>query len=312
MAFELKHDESVPHGVRRLVRREIDDALEALTASGPAIEAVHDARKSFKRIRALLRLAREELGTKRYRRENLRFRDLGRRFADVRDAQVLGEALEKLRKGRGRGSRSFAGVRKALNAHCRALSRRALADPKPFQEAVATLRATRKAVRDWPLRHREWAALRDGLKRIYRAGCRAFAAAVAEPTVENLHEWRKQVKYWWHQLQVLEPIRAEVLKEWTDEVHRLADLLGEDHDLAMLRNLIWTDPDAFGSQATIQKLLKLIDERRIELQEEAVALGRVLYAEKPKALLGRLHAYWKEWRGHSREPALPVTDSGGT
>src|SRR5260221_9375162 len=100
MAFQLKADESVAKGLRRIARDQIDKALEALEQShGPTHEEViHDARKRFKKVRALLRLARPGLSKKFYDRENARFRDSGRPLSEVRDAKVLVEALDSVQK----------------------------------------------------------------------------------------------------------------------------------------------------------------------------------------------------------------------
>ena len=42
---------------------------------------------------------------------------------------------------------------------------------------------------------------------MYRAGREAFEEARRSPTVVHLHEWRKQTKYLWHELEMLHPIR---------------------------------------------------------------------------------------------------------
>ena len=58
-----------------------------------------------------------------------------------------------------------------------------------------------------------------GLKRVYRNGRDAFAVAQDDPSQEHLHEWRKQVKYLWHQLQVLQPIQLGQLTALADQAH---------------------------------------------------------------------------------------------
>ncbi len=67
-------------------------------AKGDPTEAVHDVRKGFKKVRAALRLAREELGDETYRAENYAFRDAARPLTEVRDAQMLVETFDKLTK----------------------------------------------------------------------------------------------------------------------------------------------------------------------------------------------------------------------
>jgi hypothetical protein len=49
---------------------------------------------------------------------------------------------------------------------------------------------------------------RGSLRRIYRRGRKAMQHAQADPTNENLHEWRKRVKDLWHAEQILRPARS--------------------------------------------------------------------------------------------------------
>src|SRR2546428_12405979 len=69
-SFEVRPGESVLHAVRRIARHEIDDMLMHLRAGPRRHEAVHEARKSSKKLRALIRLVRDAIGEKRYPREN--------------------------------------------------------------------------------------------------------------------------------------------------------------------------------------------------------------------------------------------------
>src|SRR5438445_957287 len=73
-SFEVRPGESVLHAVRRIGRHEIDDMLMHLRAGPRRHEAVHEARKSSKKLRALIRLVRDAIGEKRYRRENTTIR----------------------------------------------------------------------------------------------------------------------------------------------------------------------------------------------------------------------------------------------
>ena len=71
-----------------------------------------------------------------------------------------------------------------------------------------------------------------------------------------------------------------VLKAEAKESKRLSEVLGDDHDLAVLAGHV-SDPE----------LLELIGYRRAELLERASELGRLVYAEKPKAYRRRLGRY---------------------
>jgi hypothetical protein len=134
---------------------------------------------------------------------------------------------------------------------------------------------------------------------VYRAGQDVKAAAEQNSTDLNLHEWRKQVKYLWHQLRLLESAWKNAETDLGDQYHHLSQLLGDDHDLAVLRQTLAIDPLAYGGHALLKKLFVLIDRRRSELQVEAFALGRRLYKDSPKLFVSRLESYWKEWMAKS-------------
>src|SRR6185437_17141784 len=99
MAYRLKKGESVPDGIKRITAGEIDSAIERLEHCGRKNrdEAIHEARKSVKKIRGALRLLRPELGDT-YRDENGRFRELGHRLSGIRDAQATLEMFDALSK----------------------------------------------------------------------------------------------------------------------------------------------------------------------------------------------------------------------
>src|SRR5262245_6994153 len=120
MSFEFEPDESVRKGVRRIARKQLEAALGLLTGAQPASpdEVVHEARKHFKKLRAVLRLVRPAIGPKAYRGENITFRDAARPLTEVRDAKVLVETVDGLAE-RFRdqvAGRTFADVRRELAA----------------------------------------------------------------------------------------------------------------------------------------------------------------------------------------------------
>src|SRR5262245_66607425 len=99
MAFAFRQDELIPKGVRRVVRKQLDNAADELNGSDreSVDERIHAVRKHFKRVRAVVRLVRFSIGDAAYRHENEAFRDAARPFSEVRDAKVLIETLDKLK-----------------------------------------------------------------------------------------------------------------------------------------------------------------------------------------------------------------------
>ena len=305
MAFRLKRSEGVGKGVRRIVRGQIDNALASLRAPEGTDEAVHDARKCFKRVRAVLRLVRDGLGGKAYRRENACFRDAGRPLIAARDAKALVEAFDMLTKDfSGQpAAGAFSGVRQALQAKRQAVNESTRREDGAFATVTETVEAAHNRLGEWEIRPKGWSALRSGLKREYKRGRRALAVAAADPTVENLHEWRKQAKYLWHQLQVLDAVWSRGMDELGHQVEKLAQLLGDEHDLALLHQTVTTGPGAFEEDSTREALLALIGRRREELRQEAFGLGRGVYRDRPRVFTNRIKGLWKAWRTEATLPA---------
>lgn len=301
MAAKLQRKESGTRGARRLARRAIGEALKALGRRPLTDQAVHDARKSLKRARAMLRLLRNALGEETYRRENGALRDAARPLSEIRDSKVLLETLDALSRGK-RGAAELpptGGLRRALVRRREALKRSHLTGRKPLRVERAALRAAHHRAGHWRAGERGWSVLGKGLARVYRQCRRALATAQAERTPESLHEWRKRTKYLWHILQALEPLRPTTVGDLADQAHRLADDLGDHHDLTMLAGTLAELANS-ADRTAVRGLLPAIDRRRGELEQRAFRLGIRLYRESPEALEQRFAGYWRTWRRRAR------------
>ena len=120
--------------------------------------------------------------------------------------------------------------------------------------------------------------------------------ALERPSVENLHEWRKRVKDLWYHLRIIAPAWPPVIDALAEEAHVLSERLGDDHDLAVLASSARLNHDCFEDPADLDALLDAIARRRAELQSEAVAIGRRLYADEPAAFTARAQEWWRAWR----------------
>jgi CHAD domain-containing protein len=293
-AFRLTPGEPVPDELRRVARGRIDHALDELRGSSGSSreEAVHEARKDMKKLRALLRLVRDQLGDDLYRSENETFRDTARQLAGVRDADVmlatLGDLEERFGELPGVGRR----LRPALVAHRFRTSAGSLRPASTT--AVATLMQARARIEDWPLEAEGFDAFEAGLRRSYRRGRRNYEAARELPSPENMHEWRKRVKDLWYHLSLLEGSWPQVMSALADEAHALSDRLGDDHDLAVLMEWAHEHVSALnGADPPLRGFDVIVEARRRELHEEAFGFAARLYADGPGAFVRRVRAWWE-------------------
>ena len=301
-AYRLLPGEPVGPGLKRIVAAQVDDAvahLQGETDAQPA-DSIHEARKDIKKIRSVLRLIRHVIGDKIWRRENDHYRDAARTLSSFRDAEILIEALDGLGERFGAAAQErFAGLREQLDqetsmAHDDGSMERAMAG------AAGTLAAGPSRIDRLPLDGDGWELIGPGLHRSYRRGRKRLRAVEKEASVTNLHELRKRVKDLWYQLRLIRDADPELIGSLADHAHDLSDHLGDDHDLALLREEVQRRAEAFGTPADQRHVLELIDRRRGELQFAAVSLADRIYAEKPKKLTRRVASRWQAWR--EREP----------
>jgi CHAD domain-containing protein len=303
-AFCLHLDESIPNGIRRIARGQLDQA-HATLADSPKRElasAVHEVRKSFKRLRATVRLARGGIGDATYRHENTAFRDSGRRLSGVRDASVLIETLHELEKDSGEDlpPEPTLKLQERLD-HEREQALASLRTDEAMVAAfVADIKHARARTASWTFDTEGFDALEPGLRRIYRRGRKAMRRAHSDPTDENLHEWRKRVKDLWHVEQIMRSAAPKKIKKLRKRTHALSDLLGDDHDLAELRLAVDRTPDSFADQVAQAAQIAVIDRRRKGLQKQAFATGKKVYRRSPKQFV---RAIRRGWQSRVRPPA---------
>jgi CHAD domain-containing protein len=300
MSYRLQDHEAVPEGIKRVVLEQMDTVLHAAQeTSGNQDSAVHDARTSLKKIRAVLRLVQDGIDGDVFRQENVCFRDAGRHLSAVRDAAVMLETFDKLmeRFSAQLAADAFTGLRKTLR---QSSTTRRVEKQKALAVVAKTISAARRRVEHWPIHHDGFSALGPGVERAFKRGRRAFAVAVDQPSVENFHEWRKDVKCLWYQIRILKPIWPKMMERLADELEALGDYLSDDHDLAILRERVLEHAGQSDDRTALETLVALIDQRRGELEVEAKRLGARVYGEKPRAFVGRLQAYWQAWRAEVR------------
>ena len=295
MSYRLKNKENVAEGMRRIITEQSEKALKRLTArNGNRDQAIHDARVCFKKIRALLRLMRDQMGSD-FQEENDHYRDLGRRLSSVRNNVGMIESLAKLKEqfGDQLAGSTLRGPRRPL---VEANARSAGDKRKALEDVSLGLRGGRHRIARWDLGNDGFDDLAPGLLRTYKQGRSLHQLACRRPTVESLHEWRKRVKDLWYQVRVLKEIWPDEMTRFADELKELGDYLSDHHDLAMLRERSAGNAKQIDDLSEVATLIALIDQRAAELRLKATLLGGRIYAEKPHDFLYRLRHYWRAWK----------------
>lgn len=285
--LRLQRRGAVANEVRRVAARQRDRALSDLRGEDHDV-AVHDARRRIKELRALVKLIRPA-APHVFDRENPVLRDAGRRLSEVRDAAAKVEALDRL-------IAAFPDELTEAGGHVRAglERRRSDIDPAALDQAMAQTRHDLEAIHAgidiWELPDDGFDTISPGLHRSYRRARRRTRDADADNTTAAFHEWRKRVKDHRYQVAYLRPCSPKPMRDRERALHALTDLIGDDHDLALLRDVIGKEPHPYGGDDVAATVVARVDQQRAWLQREARALGSRCFAEAPRRFVDRLRA----------------------
>ncbi len=303
--LQLGRSEPLGVGVKRVALDEFERAAAGFFEPEDHFHsAAHGARKSIKRVRAILAAVRGDLGEKVYRYEDRYLRDTGRMLAEVRSAVAVAEVAILIRDlyGEFLAPGAFDETIRGLERRRDILTLKTMEDPHLIGQVVHNLERAHQRYQAWPTDpdaavygrtiSDSFAALGPGLGSTYRDGRHRMVKAYKGPSDDNFHDWRKRVKGLRHQLEFLMPLWPEVLVGMVMTLDTLGAFLGEDHDFAELAALLRVRPDLCANPRERSVLFALVTQRRAELRLASEILGRRIYADHPDAFHHRFGEYW--------------------
>lgn len=306
--FNLAPGETVARGLKRLCLDQFQFSLNEFTAGDDLNRAIHEFRKSNKRVRSLLRMVRPVIGDRIYRAENSALADVSRLVAPARDGAVMVDAIVRLRARYGHllAPGIWEGTEHRLRQRHQRRMDRILSDDELIATVTKTLYRARSRYAAWPIDESEprigprplpdsFRSVGPGVGVTYDSGRKAMRLAFANQRPETFHEWRKQVKYLRHQMEIVTPLWPEVIGGLAVSLAELGDVLGDDHDQAELVRVVETLPELAPDPDERHLLVALSNERRRELQGAARIMGGRIYAEAGDQFTNRLKAYWSAW-----------------
>jgi hypothetical protein len=165
MSYCLKLREPLFDGLKRIFREQIQSALELCRhpAKDRAV-TVHEVRKHLKKLRAALRLTKDEVGKNRYAREDRCVREIGRLVSDLRDAHVRLQTLIQLRDD---AKQQFPRIEELLSMERESFSAAFAGWQK---QAIPKLERVDERLSKWPLADITWKQICGVVAKIYGRG----------------------------------------------------------------------------------------------------------------------------------------------
>jgi CHAD domain-containing protein len=311
MAFRFKLSEPFEGGFKRIAIEQINRAQGLLKESPDRVVAVHETRKSLKRLRALLRLVRPALGEQTFHSENAQLREIAGGLSGTRDRHVLLETVGKLEAASSATVKAFGEPIRELLEEASNGGDAPTVESAAMKRAFTLLGDAKKRLARLRLIGQGFSVVGPGLEQTYRKARRAFRDAYLHHTDEAFHEWRKGTQQHWRHMALLVRAWPQCLEARTSEARGLSQLLGDDHDLALLIAFLDSDAAKELGAERIALARKQARERQEELRAIARPTGERLFAEGAKSLHRRIAAYWEaavalaEHERDDEEPPAP-------
>jgi len=262
---------------RRVLVEQTARALQALL-DPEGRGNVHSARKSLKRCRALLDLARKGVGGSKLSRLANTYRDAGRLLSGARDAEVARVVLAVI-VAQAELPR-YAGLLPPMERTTR---------PQDVAKAREMLLEARRELETLRWSQLDRQQILQGLERSYGRARRDLEKTRTSDEPEVVHDWRKRVKAWGYHLQLLQDVWPAVIGPFLGVADDLQEALGDHHDVSVVREAVLAE-----TGSVPRGLGEAMAARERRMVERAWRLGGPLLAVSKEQHAAWFEALWAE------------------
>lgn len=291
MTYRFDLTSSLDENIRRILCEQICKSTTRLSSKTSRKTAVHETRKSIKRIRALLKLIRPAIGKAIYSSENNRFRSIAASLSTTRDHDILTDALDTLEQFNG-GERTPA-LKRARDCVTTVHDKQSHDTETAIRYAASALHASLASCSAISCRPDIGEPLQNGLAACYRAARKAQQDAYQNNDDETFHDWRKPVQIHWRQMALF---RSAWPAEFDARIAMAKDLsenLGQDHDLKVLLTFLNKQSQAGELKAKdVRSIEALARACQTTLRRQSRPLGQILFQEPSRAHAKRIIGIW--------------------
>jgi CHAD domain-containing protein len=288
--FRIYRQEPLPETFRRVIQEQLQQSL-LLCEQFPEDPdfAVHEIRKSTKRIRAVYRLFRQVTGNVLYLHGREFYSNLSHVLAEHRISRVHCDTLQlisadrRLQVNKGYLDRLIKELEKRHKQFTINLFKKQQTD----QYLSGIISAEKETINEYYLLSCNFHDLTPGLRKTY-SGARKYLGQVLQlPIAENFHELRKMVKSLWNELILIRPIWPSYYSFAVHHLDILAQKLGYEHDLAELEKLLREETTRKDENQRIL-IIDFITKKRQQVQKLVIPAARRLFTDKPGVVARRM------------------------
>ncbi|MGF6173618.1 CHAD domain-containing protein [Ensifer sp. 4252] len=299
MSYAFRPSRAFTDDFKKVGAEQFEQGIEVLRLRPDGVhEAIHDARKCFKRLRALYRLTAYDAPLFQ-KQENARIRDMARNLSAVRDAAALVENARYLHEG----ARSDDEER-ALDHVCSRLVERRdriASEQTDIEDRIAATivnceqaMAALAHVSFDDRRRKTTDRLTKGWRRTLKRGARALEACQASTEAAAFHELRKRAQDYRMHLALMREAWPSAMQAKRLDAKALVDVLGHLNDLDVMTSLVNEDPALAGNSQDQAHLISAVIARQESLRSEALDRAASVFLDAPDDESRTIRLLWLE------------------
>lgn len=291
--FAIDNEEELNDGIVRVAIEQLTFIKEQAKIPRSMDLSVHEMRKAFKRLRALLRLIRFDIGKQLFLTENTRYKNMAGALSTLRDIHVIisylagcFEADELVIE-----EESFIRFINHLNKQ-KETEMIALIENKTLDLIIKECDDQVYRIKEYPLTQVGPHTIYKGVTHAYKKCLNKMEAAQLMLDDGMLHKLRKKVKYLYNQMLLIQAVWPDYFTHYSDALKNISELLGDDHNLAETIVIIQETPDHILKAEEKQSLIRSINNERSTINDEVWPLLGKAFTESSAAFAKRVKSYW--------------------
>jgi len=291
--FSITDNEDISDSIHRILSEQYQFIVDTCNKYDDPHTAIHDIRKSFKRIRAVLKLIKPDIPIEVYRRENTLVRDLSRKFSKARNLHVFAEEFENI---------MAAGILKLpeettekVRSHFKEKEKEAvnlLVDLEIFRIVAIKTEEAKNRIAEIDFSSLGPHTIYKGVGDVFSWGQKQMTHTQQIPTDKNLHEMRKRIKALMYLVQLIKDVSPDFFTGFYEGLKSASLALGDDHNMAEMLSYIETMDNEIIPWDDKQKLQQYIKSQRQQIQVDVWPLIAKLYTGQADEFARRIKSYW--------------------
>jgi len=308
MAFQISFAGSLGVELARITNEQLDFALRCLeqiagsTPNSNVEVAIHEFRKSTKKLRSVFRMVRSALPEGVYTSWIAILRSASAELSASRDATVLEQHLREaylaICPGADWGDKPWRNLDLFAPYRDQAVASRSAAQVGHVRAELLTLKAQ---VADFGFEQVGISHLLEGHRRSFKQARQLLALLRAPFPEPTMHKFRKRTKDTFYQVRLLARLYPRKLQKEQSRFEQLSETLGLLHDLLVLRSAIENARTTTSQVKELPGLLDYVLGRIARLERRTLRIASKLYKDVPKRRTRRLaDCYYATLRAQHR------------